>query len=141
MRDRDFAFLFIYTGGESIYSPKSLVRIPDLQEGIMKIDIAAISLDVENFRHGNVSSQHDAISKLLSDESTHGVADLAEDIVERKGLDPSSLLIVTGDAANPGQYIALEGNRRMTALKTLTNPSLAANLPTYERLKNLVLIF
>ena len=84
----------------------------------MKIDIAAISLDVENFRHGNVSSQHDAISKLLSDESTHGVADLAEDIVERKGLDPSSLLIVTGDAANPGQYIALEGRAGSVCLNS-----------------------
>ncbi|NRF08257.1 hypothetical protein FOB27_06875 [Rhizobium pusense] len=62
---------------------------------------------------------------------------LLKPVICRGDYHPSSLLIVTGDAANPGQYIALEGNRRMTALKTLTNPSLAANLPTYERFKKL----
>src|SRR5271165_3803753 len=61
----------------------------------MKIDIAAISLDVQNFRHGKASTERKALRFLLSDERTHKVAELAQDIVTQKGLDPSSLLIVT----------------------------------------------
>ena len=91
----------------------------------MLIDIATISLDVQNFRHKRVSTERDAMSFLLADEKTHKVAELAKDIVDQGGLDPSSLLIVTSDPNHAGQYIALEGNRRITALKTLMTPDLA----------------
>lgn len=95
----------------------------------MKIDIASISLDVLNFRHGKASTERDAIRFLLLDEKVHKVSELAQDIVDQGGLDPSSLLIVAEDVENPGQYIALEGNRRITALKALMTPSWLMVLP------------
>ncbi|UGQ24211.1 hypothetical protein [Brucella anthropi] len=107
----------------------------------MEIDISAISLDVENFRHKKVSTEREAITALLSDEKNHKVAELAQDIVDLKGLDPSVRLIVTEDPKNPTQYIVLEGNRRITALKALTNPSLAINLTTYSTFRDLSPLF
>lgn len=103
----------------------------------MHIDISAISLDVENFRHKKVATEREAITVLLADEKNHKVAELAEDIVDLKGLDPSIRLIVTADPENADQYIVLEGNRRITALKTLINPSLATNLATYPKFREL----
>ncbi|MBO9125434.1 MULTISPECIES: hypothetical protein [unclassified Rhizobium] len=103
----------------------------------MKINIADITLDVQNFRHATVATEREAMRILLSGEKTHKVFELANDIVEMRGLDPSSLLIVMNDDAHPGHYIALEGNRRITALKTLINPELAADLPTYAQFKKL----
>lgn len=107
----------------------------------MLIDIPSIALDVENFRHGNVSTEREAIQKLLSDEKTHRVCELAGDIVELGGLDPSSRLIVMKDPHNDGKYIALEGNRRICALKTLLNPDLSVNLPTHSNFKKLSALF
>ncbi|KAB2757953.1 hypothetical protein F9K81_11405 [Brucella anthropi] len=103
----------------------------------MEIDISAISLDVQNFRHKKVATEREAIATLLSDEKTHKVADLAEDIISMKGLDPSSRLIVMADPEEEGHYVALEGNRRLTALKTLINPDLAINLPTHRAFREL----
>jgi len=102
----------------------------------MKIDIAAISLDVQNFRHSKVSTESEAIRSLLSDERAHKVAELAEDIVAQKGLDPSSLIIVANDH-NQDLYIALEGNRRIAALKTLMTPDLAEGLPNHKTFQRL----
>lgn len=45
------------------------------------------------------------------------------------------MLIVTKDQNQPGQYIALEGNRRITALKTLVTPDLAAGMAGYSQFK------
>lgn len=103
----------------------------------MQIDIAAISLDVKNYRHAEASSEPDAMRFLLNDEREHKVTELANDIVEQKGLDPSSLLIVTGDESQPGRYIALEGNRRITALKTLLTPDLARGSSGHSQFKAL----
>ncbi len=103
----------------------------------MFIDIASISLDIENFRHKVVQSEREAMRLLLLDEKQHKVSELALDIIDLGGLDPSSLLIVTQDPQNAGHYIALEGNRRITALKTLITPDLALGLPTYPVFRRL----
>lgn len=103
----------------------------------MQIDISSVSLDVENFRHKKVGTEREAMQIILSDEKTHKVSELAQDIIDMNGLDPSSLLIVTDDPNNPGGYIALEGNRRITALKTLVSPAIAAGTPGYPIFKKL----
>lgn len=103
----------------------------------MKIDIASISLDVSNFRHRNVATEREAMETLLKDDRAHKISDLAQDIVEMSGLDPSSLMIVMEDSNNPGRYIALEGNRRLTALKALINPQIAAGTPPFPIFKAL----
>lgn len=103
----------------------------------MRIDIASISLDVKNFRHAEVFNERDALRLLLEDERKHKILGLAQDIVAQKMLDPSSRLIVTEEAGSQGKYIALEGNRRITALKTLASPELAQGLDSYPNFKTL----
>ena len=103
----------------------------------MQIDIAAISLDIENFRHEKVTTEREALRHLLSDEKLHKVAELARDIVKLGELDPSSRLIVTEDEANEGRFIVLEGNRRITALKALMTPALASGTSAFGAFKEL----
>lgn len=105
----------------------------------MDIEIGAIELDVGNFRHAKVSHERDAMRLLLGDEQEHGVTDLARDIVTIGSLDPSSRLIVMQKPEQSDRYIALEGNRRITALKTLMTPEIAEGLschPTFRKLSS-----
>lgn len=111
--------------------------IPRQMGESMKIDIAKISLDVKNFRHKNVATEREAMETLLKEDKLHKVSELAQDIVEMGGLDPSSLMIVMEDPNNAGNYIALEGNRRLTALKALITPQIAAGTPPYPTFKGL----
>lgn len=103
----------------------------------MHIDIGAISLDLQNFRHKPVTSESEALRLMLEDERNHKVSAIAADIVEQGGLDPSSLLIVTERDGAEDQYIALEGNRRITAMKALATPDLTQGLPTHALFKKL----
>ena len=91
-------------------------------------NIATISLDPKNFRHPEVRNGQEALKEMLTTDR-HGVLELAQDIVQIGSLDPSVKLIITPDAKNKGHYLVLEGNRRVTALKTLHTPTLAAGLP------------
>jgi len=90
--------------------------------------VSSISLDPENYRHIKVKTDVDAM-KLLLEDRKHKVLDLAEDIVKMGKMDPTSKLIVREDKKNPGFYTVLEGNRRITSLKVLTNPSIAHGTP------------
>jgi hypothetical protein len=60
-----------------------------------------------------------AIAKAADDE----IAVLARDIVTQQSIDPSALPIVI-EAKEPNRYIVLEGNRRLTAIRALENPSM-----------------
>lgn len=103
----------------------------------MNIDIAAISPDVANFRHNQATTEREAIQYLLLNEKVHKVTELAADIVAQGGLDPSSLLIVVPDPVDNTRYIALEGNRRITALKALMTPDLAKGAPGHKKFQSL----
>ncbi len=90
--------------------------------------VARISLDPLNYRHSKVKNDVEAM-KLLLDDRKHKVLDLAEDIIRMGKMDPTNRLIVREDKKNPGFYTVLEGNRRITALKVLANPSIAHGTP------------
>ncbi len=60
-----------------------------------------------------------AIAKSADDE----IRVLAADIVQYQSVDPSSLPIVI-KSPQAGRYIVLVGNRRLTALRALENPSI-----------------
>lgn len=100
-------------------------------------NVVDISLDVNNYRHQEVANDRDAIRELLANEKKHKVLDLAKDIVELGSLDPSARLIITPDKKNKGSYVVLEGNRRITALKTLLNPQLSEGLVTANDFRSL----
>lgn len=61
---------------------------------------------------------------------------LARDIGQH-GLNPVEKVIVTEDTNRPGEYVVLEGNRRVTALKLLNNPDLAPTKEWADRFRRL----
>jgi hypothetical protein len=71
----------------------------------------------ENPRHLVVETTEEAIAALML-KMPRKILSLATDIVAY-GLDPSSLPIVVADGDS---YIALEGNRRVVALRLIHNP-------------------
>jgi len=84
-------------------------------------------VDEENPRllHPNVG-QHKAIQALANVQGKKLLM-LARDIIHY-GLNPSELCIVMAHERDPGRFIVLEGNRRLTALRALENPELLANV-------------
>jgi hypothetical protein len=85
-------------------------------------------LDVENPRRDPTTDQRDAIQTLVREQGQK-LLNLATDVVE-KGLDPSQSFIVL-EQKNPAtkaqEFVVLEGNRRLAALKVLEVPTLLAS--------------
>lgn len=108
-----------------------------MKKNAMKRDIRVISLDKvkldqENVRFGNdvAQNQREAIKLMLADpDDAKKILRLAEHIVEH-GLDPTELQLVTPD--EEGNFIVLEGNRRLTALKLLQRPDLCPTERGYK---------
>ena len=106
----------------------------------LSIPISQLKLDPVNPRLESLpQSQRDALRALLTLQADK-LLNLAEDIIEFGGLNPAERTIVTPDSAEPNQYIVLEGNRRVAALRLLANPTLAEGVvpaPAVTRLKKL----
>lgn len=88
----------------------------------IEIPTLSIDLDVENPRFFRTcTSQNDVIDILL-----HGKFDIVKlgKSIASLGFTPLDNIIVYHDA-NSRNYVVLEGNRRITALKLLLNPNLA----------------
>ena len=94
--------------------PKTTLRIEDLV------------LDSDNPRIIHANGQHQALQKVVKDQRTKLVR-LAESIVEH-GLSPIEKLMVMAVSARPKRYIALEGNRRVAALRLLEHPAAMTGL-------------
>ncbi|MDU8600021.1 hypothetical protein RYB69_03035 [Pseudomonas syringae] len=95
-----------------------------MMRDIRVIALDKVKLDQENVRFGNdiAQNQREAIKLMLADpDEAKKILRLAEHIVEH-GLDPTELQLVTSD--EDGNFIVLEGNRRLTALKLLQRPDL-----------------
>ncbi len=96
------------------------------------IDLQDLSVNLENPRYPNRASQRDAIAKMAEHQGMKLVK-LAEDIIEN-GLNPTRRFLVT---PNPdGGYTVLEGNRRIAALKLLTQPEFRKSLGLSTRIEN-----
>jgi hypothetical protein len=88
---------------------------------IKTIKLASLFVNTENYRFEPLSSQKEAIDKMIADQEDK-LYFLGEDIITN-GLSPVDLIIVT-PSENGNKYIVLEGNRRITSLKLLNNPTL-----------------
>jgi|WetSurMetagenome_2_1015567.scaffolds.fasta_scaffold21540_4 hypothetical protein len=86
------------------------------------ISISNLALSTDNPRFEIVENQRSAIAKMISDQETKLIK-LAKDIIDF-GLNPSKYICVTPNPKEKGQYIVLEGNRRVTVLKVLNNPNI-----------------
>jgi hypothetical protein len=96
--------------------------------GRKRLKIDRLLLDVDNPRITKASGQRDALQKIIEDQDSKLVG-LAESIID-DGLAPMDrLLVVQSKAAEDrGKYIALEGNRRLAALKILRNINILKGL-------------
>jgi len=100
------------------------------------IDVVNLLLDLNNPRFEAQQSQRDAL-KILAVELGQGLIRLAEHIAQN-GTNPSEMPIVI--ESENGNYIVLEGNRRLAAIKLCSEPKLvdSLNLPSdiAKRLKS-----
>ena len=95
----------------------------------LTVDLAALDLDLRNPRIDPALHQTQAISEILQAERIgerigEKIYSLAKSICELASVDPSERLIVIANPQSPGRYVVLDGNRRVTALKLLTEPTL-----------------
>ncbi|MBF0816236.1 hypothetical protein E4U02_07435 [Microbacterium paludicola] len=86
---------------------------------IVEVAISELRLDRQNYRiDGDLPTESAAITYLFAE---HDVAALARQILIERYVDNELILAVEED----GAYVVLEGNRRVTALKALRDPSIA----------------
>lgn len=89
---------------------------------IEELPVSSLLLDVENPRHDVLANQREALKEMM-DVQGDKLIKLAGDIVEA-GINPAELSIVMPHKDEKKKYVVLEGNRRITALKLLLEPSL-----------------
>lgn len=91
------------------------------------IALAHVRLDTENPRLADDKQNQPATLKAILADQSDKVMVLARDIA-RNGLNPLDRFMVMQAPDDANDYIALEGNRRLTALKLLANPKLGTDL-------------
>ena len=89
----------------------------------LELTIDELLLDRENPRLGSVSSQSEALASLVRLNSGHFRNLMAS--IRDYGLDPGDSLYVVR-SADGEDFVVLEGNRRLSALKVLSNPDILA---------------
>jgi hypothetical protein len=92
------------------------------------IEPARLSFDLENPRipfQDNLG-QREALLALAKDQDGGYLLGLAADITAF-GLSPAELPIVTPSVKELGRFVVLDGNRRLTALRSLENPESVAS--------------
>ncbi len=94
--------------------------------GPVRLTIDSLLLDSANPRIELAENQREALQKILDDQEEK-LYNLAESIIE-DGLSPIERLLVMAAPGAPKQYVALEGNRRVVALKILSNPSILTGM-------------
>ncbi len=89
---------------------------------ITEIPIENLRINIENPRFKDTTNQREAI-KIMVDRQGEKLFNLAEDI-SKSGLNPSDLTMVIREDIGSSLFTVLEGNRRITAIKLLSNPEL-----------------
>jgi hypothetical protein len=87
----------------------------------IELKIEQLVLDNDNPRITHAEGQQQALQKVIRDQKTKLVR-LGEGIVEH-GLSPIERFMVMEVSKSPKRYIALEGNRRVAALRLLVKSS------------------
>lgn len=85
------------------------------------VPVGQLLLDLENPRYGEVHSQAEAMKAIIEHQGQK-LVNLAEHIA-MNGMNPADLPLVMSKGKN---FIVLEGNRRLAAIRLLERPALAA---------------
>src|SRR5437867_3868720 len=110
--------------------------MPENQVGtIQNIPLTDLLLDPENYRLEPQATQLATIHAMIA-EQEEKLIELAEDILELGGLSPIVLTAVCR-SNEPGKYMVVEGNRRVTALKLLRDPALATGTSIEKRINKI----
>jgi len=96
------------------------------------LPVGQLLLDPTNPRHEPVRAQDEAITAIIEEQGLKLVA-LTADIAEN-GLSPIDRMMVIEEGRN---YLVVEGNRRIAALKLLINPDLARGSTIAHRVKRI----
>lgn len=101
---------------------------------VRTIPVRQLFLDAENPRHDPIDNESEIIAHLIRSEN---IRKLAADIVKQGGLSPFDRIGVIADSKLPKNFIALEGNRRVCALKLLADPEKAPSEPIRKQFRSL----
>lgn len=99
------------------------------------IRITDLQLDTGNYRTGKQDDQREAIRALI-EEQKNKLVRLAQDILEY-GLSPLETILVTPVPDDKSRFTVIEGNRRVAAMKLVTQPDLAADTTWHNAFKRL----
>lgn len=98
----------------------------------LDVSVEDLLLDQENPRLGSAASQNEALQALIELNPEH-FKNLMNSIKEN-GLDPGdSLYVIAGEEDD--DYIVLDGNRRLSALMVLHNPTLLEGVEITDRVR------
>jgi hypothetical protein len=90
-----------------------------------KISLTDLQVNTENYRFDPVSSQKEAIDKMVEDQGDK-LYHLADHIT-KNGINPSDRIQTVASRHDTSKYNVVEGNRRIVTLKLLFNPDLIDN--------------
>ena len=99
------------------------------------ISVGNLLLDVNNFRIVKQTSQQGAFDPIIAEQGKHLLV-LAKDIIEND-MNPCDLPLVCDAEDGNGNYIVIEGNRRLTAVNLMLKPELAEGTPWHAGFKKL----
>lgn len=90
--------------------------------GNQELNLDELHLDLKNPRFAGLSSQREALEKIVVSQGSK-IVNLAEDIVT-EGMSPAHrMLVMHAPGKGNSGYIVMDGNRRLAALRVLANPS------------------
>lgn len=99
------------------------------------LSLQSLKLDLHNPRLDIQKDDNAALSAIIAQQSKK-IIYLAEEIV-KQGFMADSLFYVMPVQGNNSQYIVLDGNRRLTALRILQNPDLVAGTKLKNKINSL----
>lgn len=89
--------------------------------GNTELNLDELLFDLKNPRFDGLASQRDALEKIVQSQGSK-LVNLAEDIVAN-GMSPAHRVLVSKVPGKGSRaYTVLDGNRRLAALRVLTNP-------------------
>lgn len=93
-----------------------------------QIPVTRLNLDTKNPRHPEQDSQREILQWMTQGTGRIGekLLILAADIAAN-GLNPAERVMVSIDKTKSDEYIVIEGNRRVAAIKLINNPDLVSS--------------
>jgi hypothetical protein len=90
--------------------------------GNVELNIDELQLDLKNPRFDGLGNQREALEKIVQSQGAK-LVNLAEDIVNN-GMSPAHrMLVMKSPGKGTTDYIVMDGNRRLAALRILANPA------------------